>query len=87
MEWIETNKKHFVDIKYINETKYEWVENNNCPNKPFLVAVETNKGWDIDYVLLTENGLECYNDGDLSPYDAWCITDVTHWCEIEDPKQ
>ncbi len=84
MEWINVKDSHFVDIERHEDGSYTWIENNNCPNKPFLVAVPTNKGWDINQVYLSEHGLQCYNDDDCGYY-GWSIEDVTHWMKIKDP--
>lgn len=84
MNWIETKEKHFVDF-FKDENGEYWLENNNCPDNPFLVAVKTNKGWDIDYVVLTENGLEAYTEDSLGYY-GWNIDDVTHWMPIKEPQ-
>lgn len=40
MNWIDVNEKHFVDITKYDNGKYTWIENDNCPTEPFLVALK-----------------------------------------------
>lgn len=83
MKWTNVKDKHFAQItedgnSYFWESTYE---------KPFLVAVPTNKGWDIEKVILEdETGLRIYADGETHHY-GYEMTDVTHWCEIVEPEQ
>lgn len=91
MEWIDTSKDHFVNINYITKDHYKWVEKNNCPQEPFLVAIKvfnnkTNQTrWDKHLVILTEYGLEEVADGETYPL-GWEVTDVSYWCKIENPE-
>ena len=39
MEWINVEDKHFIDITYLEDGSYLWIENNNCPREPFLVGL------------------------------------------------
>jgi len=84
MEWINVNTLHFAEIAF-NGNGHSW--KSDLPiDEPFLVAVETNKGWDIEKVVLTDQiGLQCFSDGETSHY-GWDITDVKYWCKLENPK-
>lgn len=84
MKWNNTKENHFVDLTINEDGSFEWEQKNNCPDEPFLVAVETKTGWDIDYVVLTENGLEIFHE-DGNSYYGWQITDVNYWCKTEEP--
>lgn len=84
MNWINAKENHFVTITNNDDGSYEWVEKNNCPSKPFLVAVETNKGWDINQVILTEDGVKIWSDGHEEYYE-WDITMIDFWMEIKEP--
>ena len=84
MEWINTKEKHFAEIEK-KESGYSW--KSDFIDTPFLVAVETNKGWDIEKVVLTDGiGLECFCDGETSYY-GWEVTDIDFYMIIENPKK
>lgn len=92
MNWINVKDKHFVDITYKgNGGSYEWVENNNCPQEPFLVALRVGNNqtrkytWEKYMVILTEYGLREVADGD-DFYFGWEVTDVEYWCKVEAPE-
>lgn len=82
--WISVKDQHFVDIKkYDNSYTWESDEIGSI----FMVAVPTNKGWDIEKVVLTDViGLECYSDGETSCFE-WEMIDVTNWYKITPPKE
>lgn len=86
MRWIPVEEMHFIDIIKNDSTGYEYIRNDNCPNEPFLIAVETNKGWDIERVILGEYGLEVVSEDDTQAYDSWNPCDVTHWMKIIPPS-
>jgi len=82
MNWINVKDRHFAQITE-NEKGYIW---ESKYDKPFLAAVPTNIGWDIEKVVLEdEMGLRICSDNDTHPY-GWEMTDVTFWCEITEPK-
>lgn len=82
MEWIDVKDKHFAQIEQKGNT-YKW--ESIIIDEPFLVAVPTNKGWDIEKVVLTDEiGLQLFYDGETECY-GWEMTDVTHWMKIENP--
>jgi len=85
MEWINVNKKHFVDLELYKDGSYKW---GGQVGTPFMVAVPLSSGgWCIQQVVLTDGiGLECHTDDDGNTYFGWDITDVTHWMEIEPPE-
>lgn len=91
MNWINVKDKHFVDITYETENKYSWIENNNCPQEPFLVAISfttINTGevkWEIYRVILTEYGLREVADDDNFDI-GYEVTDIEYWCKIENPS-
>ncbi len=85
MRWIPVEEMHFIDIIKNDATGYEYIQNDNCPNEPFLVAIETNKGWDIERVILGEYGLEVVCEDDTQNYDSWSPCEVTHWMKIIPP--
>jgi len=89
MDWININDKHFVDITYETNEKYSWIENNNCPQEPFLVAinvfnnVNNESRWEKYLVVLSEpHGIET-PEGD---YIGWDVTDVQYWAIITNPN-
>tara|TARA_R110002020_G_scaffold29185_1_gene92171 strand:- start:257 stop:505 length:249 start_codon:yes stop_codon:yes gene_type:complete len=82
MNWINVKDRHFAQITE-NEKGYIW---ESKYDKPFLAAVPTNIGWDIEKVVLEdEMGLRICSDNDTHSY-GWEMTDVTFWCEITEPK-
>ena len=82
MKWINVKDRHFAKITdsekgYIFESLYD---------KPFLVAVPTYNGWDIEKVILEDEiGLMIFSDNDTHHY-GWEMTDVIFWCEITNPE-
>jgi len=82
MNWTNVKDRHFAKIidtekSYVWESKYD---------KPFLAAVATYEGWDIEKVILEDGaGLKIYSDNETHPY-GWDMTDVAFWCEITDPE-
>lgn len=84
MNWTNVKEKHFADIE-VTENGYTW--ESDMIEEPFMVALETNKGWCMQQVvLIDEIGLQCYTDDDGYTYFGWEITDVTHWCKLTPPK-
>lgn len=91
MNWIHTKDKHFVDIEWKSPNEYSWTESSNCPDEPFLVAVQTKNiktgetRWDKDLVVLSDGGLELYHE-DGNSFFGYDVTEVEYWCKIEDPE-
>jgi len=84
--WINAELNHFVDITHDEKDgSFTWTEKNNCPNEPFLVAVETIKGWDIARVILTESGIREWANGE-GHYFGYGLDDVSYWKEITPPN-
>lgn len=82
MEWIDVKENHFVDLE-VYDTDYQWT---GRVDGPFMVAVPTNNGYEIQQVILVDEvGLQCYGD-DGPSYYGWQITDVTHWFEPTNPS-
>lgn len=90
MNWTHIEDKHFVDIEKFEDGSYEWIENNNCPQEPFLVGLyvgdKDNLKVEFCYwlVILTDNGLEEWTE-DCTQQLCYCITDIEYWCKIEKP--
>tara|TARA_R110000744_G_scaffold367721_1_gene477309 strand:- start:476 stop:745 length:270 start_codon:yes stop_codon:yes gene_type:complete len=88
MEWINVKDSHFVDLEIKNtdySTEYSWTELSTCPQEPFLVGVNTNKGFEWAKVVLTDFGLEEVTDDDTQPW-GWSIIDVQYWFKIIPPN-
>ena len=82
MNWINVKDRHFAQITE-TEKSYIW---ESIYDKPFLAAVLTNSGWDIEKVVLEdEMGLRICSDNDTHPYGLE-MTGVTFWCEVTDPE-
>lgn len=86
MKWIKTTEKHFIDIKQNDDNSYNWTENNNCPNEPFLVALftgkDTTRKFNYWLVILTEKGLEEWTEDKTYPLIGYEITEFEYWCPI-----
>lgn len=92
MDWINVDDKHFVDITYNEDGRYEWVQNDFCPGSPFLVGLyvynNVSEKWEFEYylVVMGDDGL-CVVDEDFSePMSCWGITDIEYWCEVTPPN-
>lgn len=91
MIWIDVNERHFVDINYGENHSYTFIENEHCPQEPFLVGLWVNNTetgatkFEYTLVILTENGLEEWADDCSHHWGAWNITDVEYWMKIESP--
>lgn len=92
MNWINVEEKHFVDITIFSNGSYHWEENNNCPNKPFLVGLWVNnnktetKKFEYYLVVLGENGLEEFTEDGTNSLCAWGLLDIEYWSPIDSPK-
>ena len=84
MNWINVKDKHFAELSYKKDSGYSW--ESDLIDIPFMVAVELKSGWCIQQVILNESGLHCWVDGETEPF-GWDVTDVTHWCLINSPKE
>ena len=84
MKWINVEDEHFVDITNNKDGSYAWVE---LYSKPFLVAINTNSGWEYEKVILDENaGLLSHSNDDESGYFGWDIKDVKFWAKFIEPE-
>jgi len=85
MDWINVKENHFADIKQNkNDNGYSW--ESDMIDEQFLVAVPTNKGWDIEkVVLIDEIGLQTYVDNEENEPYEWDMRDITHWIKIKPP--
>ena len=85
--WIKTSDQHFVDF---NEDG-TWVENDHCPNGPFLVGLLVGNNEKQTYsfewytVILTENGIMSVDCDDNTYYLGWEISEVEYWMVIGGP--
>ena len=90
MNWTHIEDKHFVDIEKFEDGSYNWIENNNCPQEPFLVGLyvgdKDNLKTEFCYwlVILTDNGLEEWTEGCREQL-CYNITYIEFWCKIEKP--
>ena len=85
MNWIDVKDKHFAKITK-TDNGYSW--ESDMIDEPFMVAIETNRGWCMQQVVLTDQiGLECWTDEDGGSYFGWDIEDVTHWFKLVAPTK
>ncbi len=79
MEWIDVNERPLITMEGEN-----WVCTDDG-DKPFIAAIETNKGWWIRLCVMEDRvGLCVMGDDDNEPA-GWDVKDVQFYMHLPKP--